>query len=207
MTHQRLPRFMVICDFEYCRAESRWRTILDQIGSSDWDQQIAVQVRIKNQTQASFTRLATIARDALGDSVVTVLNGDPIVARNLNYHGVHFTTFSRANQSPQNFSWISYAAHSSDECSAIDAINFTCTLLSPIFKPRWKNATPIGIDYLKKFCTLSSLPVFALGGISVENIQSCIDNGAYGIASLSSILDSSTPCSIIERFLVKIFNI
>ena len=60
-------------------------------------------------------------------------------------------------------------------------------IFSPIFDTPSKRAfgAPQGLKKLEAVCKASSLPVYALGGVTIENAKSCMDCGAYGIAALS----------------------
>ena len=60
--------------------------------------------------------------------------------------------------------------------------------ISPIFYVEGK-APPIGVEKLKEMVDKLPLPVYALGGINRQNIQSVLDAGVYGIASIRYFLD------------------
>jgi len=60
--------------------------------------------------------------------------------------------------------------------------------ISPIFQVESK-APPIGVEKLKEIVNKLPLPVFALGGINKYNVQSVLDTGVYGIASIRYFLD------------------
>jgi thiamine-phosphate pyrophosphorylase len=46
------------------------------------------------------------------------------------------------------------------------------------------------LDRLAKVCEEVSIPVLAIGGISVENAQSCLRAGASGIAAIRLFQDA-----------------
>jgi thiamine-phosphate pyrophosphorylase len=60
--------------------------------------------------------------------------------------------------------------------------------ISPIFQVEGK-APPIGVEKLKEIVNKLPLPVYALGGINKFNVQSVLDTGVYGIASIRYFLD------------------
>lgn len=68
--------------------------------------------------------------------------------------------------------------------------------ISPVFATQSKpGVTPIGLDGVKR-CSASSAstPVFALGGISTpQQITSCFEHGAFGVATLGAVLTSTDP--------------
>jgi thiamine-phosphate pyrophosphorylase len=52
---------------------------------------------------------------------------------------------------------------------------------------------PVGIAALKETAGLLSIPVFALGGITRENVPQVIASGAHGIALISAIIAAEDP--------------
>jgi len=60
--------------------------------------------------------------------------------------------------------------------------------ISPIFQVEGK-APPIGVEKLREIVNKLPLPVYALGGINKFNVQSVLDTGVYGIASIRYFLD------------------
>ncbi len=90
---------------------------------------------------------------------------------------------------------VGYSAHSIDELQELNKKNYSYALLSPIFKPFSKNVAlqPLGVKRLQEACTSCSLPVFALGGITKENAAVCMQAGAAGVATITTILLSPNP--------------
>jgi thiamine monophosphate synthase len=43
----------------------------------------------------------------------------------------------------------------------------------------------LGLDFLRKACSISSVPVFGLGGMSADLIGPVLDSGAAGVAGIS----------------------
>ena len=54
-------------------------------------------------------------------------------------------------------------------------------VFGPIFEK--KSAQPTGLDALREACR-EKIPVLALGGVTLENAESCIQAGAAGIAGI-----------------------
>jgi thiamine-phosphate pyrophosphorylase len=81
---------------------------------------------------------------------------------------------------------IGVSVHSMDEflLAAVEGASFVT--LGPIFATPSKSAygPPLGLDLLTTVCQCASIPVFALGGINLENYRSCLAAGAAGIAAI-----------------------
>ncbi|MCS7072971.1 MAG: thiamine phosphate synthase [Bacteroidia bacterium] len=71
---------------------------------------------------------------------------------------------------------------------AIDA-GIDYVFFSPIFPTHsHPNQLVKGLRQLKEACKLSSIPVFALGGITAQTEDDCLKAGAFGIAAISWFL-------------------
>jgi thiamine-phosphate pyrophosphorylase len=66
-------------------------------------------------------------------------------------------------------------------------------LYGPVFDTpsKRKYGHPQGLNKLAALCSSTSLPVFAVGGITPLNAAQCMDNGAYGAAGISIF----APCN------------
>ena len=56
-----------------------------------------------------------------------------------------------------------------------------------------KNATPMTMDLLKEIISSVSIPVVAIGGISVGNILQLCGSGVDGVAVVSAIFGAEDP--------------
>jgi thiamine-phosphate pyrophosphorylase len=90
---------------------------------------------------------------------------------------------SARENSPQD-PIIAASCHSPQEVAQAAANAATFAVLAPIFE---KKDTPethrAGLPALEEACR-SKIPVLALGGVTLENAQSCLDAGAAGIAAI-----------------------
>ena len=61
----------------------------------------------------------------------------------------------------------------------------------PLFKTSSKNLAhaPQGLERLKTWCQLSPYPIVAIGGITVQAVQTVFNQGAAGVALLSNLKD------------------
>jgi len=60
-------------------------------------------------------------------------------------------------------------------------------VLAPIFAPLSKpvDSPPLGLEALRTITSCAKIPVIALGGITLENAQLCMEAGAAGIAGIT----------------------
>ncbi len=85
--------------------------------------------------------------------------------------------------SPEN-PRISVSCHSPEEVSQAAANGANLALFAPVFEKKDAPGTsPKGLDALHEACR-AKIPVLALGGITFQNAQSCLREGAAGIAAI-----------------------
>jgi len=85
--------------------------------------------------------------------------------------------------SPRN-PLISVSCHSPAEVAQAAANGADLALFAPVFEKKDAPTTlPTGLDSLRQAC-LSQIPVLALGGITLQNAESCLRAGAAGIAAI-----------------------
>jgi thiamine-phosphate pyrophosphorylase len=69
----------------------------------------------------------------------------------------------------------------------------------PIFATPSKGR-PQGIETLHTVCAAVSIPVFAIGGITVETARECLDAGAHGIAVVGAVMEANSARSAVRAF-------
>jgi thiamine-phosphate pyrophosphorylase len=82
--------------------------------------------------------------------------------------------------SPRN-PLIAVSCHSSQEVFQAAANHATFAVFAPVFEK--KDAQPAGLEALSQACR-APIPVLALGGVTVQNAQSCLQAGAAGLAAI-----------------------
>ncbi len=79
---------------------------------------------------------------------------------------------------------ISISCHSPAEVTQAAADGATLALFAPVFEKKDPpRVLPTGLDSLRQAC-LAKIPVLALGGITLQNAESCLRAGAAGIAAI-----------------------
>ncbi|MCY3540350.1 MAG: thiamine phosphate synthase [Gammaproteobacteria bacterium] len=198
-----LPHVMLICDYQFCGSTERWCETLQTISNKDWNNELAVQVRIKNQSPTQYHELAELAKSILPSTVRTLLNGDAHVATELGYDGVHLpqSRLETPSMYTEKLSWVSVAIHKTSELELLGSLGAHSIVVAPVFRPQWKASTPLGLARLRTLVLQSSVPVFALGGIDHSNVDACQQQHVHGIAVLSSVLKARDPIEAIEKYL------
>lgn len=64
-----------------------------------------------------------------------------------------------------------------------------------------KDPAPVkGLDGLAEVCRSAPIPVIAIGGITVERVQSVLEAGAYGVAVMSAVTMADNPEKATRKF-------
>jgi len=178
-------------------AAEQERQLLAKIGECAAADVDFVQLREKDLSTRALEKLAGKAMAALGSSSTRLLiNSRTDVALACGVHGVHLPAndlaasearaiFSRAGAgSPV----IGVSAHSVAEVASAEAHGADFAVFGPVFEKSGR-ANQDGINQLRQICHRAEaaqppMPVLALGGITLENAQLCIEAGATGIAAI-----------------------
>lgn len=102
--------------------------------------------------------------------------------------------------------FIGISTHSVEEVQKAEDDGADFIVLGPIFETPSKRiyGPPIGLHTLEAACRVSRLPIFAIGGISPHRVSSVLSAGTYGIAVISSILQSPDIVAKTHEFLSQL---
>lgn len=91
------------------------------------------------------------------------------------------------------------SCHSVDAAKDAQRSGADYVFFGPVFATPSKSAfgAPQGVRRLAEVCRAVTLPVLAIGGVTVENTASCIAAGAAGIAAIRFFQDAFASSSII----------
>ena len=110
--------------------------------------------------------------------------------------GVHLTEASvQASEIKNNFPdlIIGVSTHSLEGARLAETQGADFITFSPIYETPSKTSysQPQGLDSLRQVTQSVRLPVLALGGITLHRVPECLEHGAFGVAVISDIWDST----------------
>ena len=172
---------------------ARRRAVIDRIVQAAKAGIEYIQLREKDLSGRDLEALARSAVEAiLGSASKLLINSRTDIALATLAHGVHLRdndispeqvreTWAHAELHSQPV--IGISCHSAEQvCAAKDRVDFA--VFAPIFEKKdARDVVPAGLEELRRACR-ASVPVFALGGIRLENWRECLDAGAAGIAGI-----------------------
>ena len=145
-----------------------------------------IQIRDKTLPAAQRLQLArgvmALASD-YADARVLV-NDDEDLARAVGAHGLHLssTRLMQATQRP-SFEWVAASCHHAENLAHAASLGADFALLSPVLPTAsHPESDGIGWDKFSQLIERAPLPVFALGGMRPELLETARLHGAHGIA-------------------------
>lgn len=111
------------------------------------------------------------------------------IAMELGCRNIHLT-MDGVRKTPQeareHFNVVGVSTHTVEEAMECEKLGASYVTASPIYETQCKpDVAARGLQYLSDVVNAVSIPVFALGGISNENSNECIEAGASGICMMS----------------------
>ena len=96
---------------------------------------------------------------------------------------------------------IGVSCHSAEAATAAAKGGANYIFFGPVFATPSKAAygVPQGLEGLSKVCHVVSLPVIAIGGITLDNAASCVSAGASGIAAIRLFQDTQDLASLVKK--------
>jgi len=168
-----------------------------------------IQLREKNLTARVLYEL-TLRAVALTQGTATrlVVNDRADIARTAGADGVHLTVNSLSTAIVRNTFGadflIGVSTHSLAEARTAQAEGADFAVFGPVFETGSKRiyGEPVGLKKLAEVTSaLARFPIFALGGVTVNNALDCVRAGAGGIAGISFFKQASE----LER-IVRVIN-
>ena len=107
---------------------------------------------------------------------------------------------SPAAKTPSPGFLVGVSCHSLQAAQSAALAGADYIFFGPVFPTPSKAAfgLPQGLERLAEVCTSVTIPVLAIGGISLENAPLCFSAGASGIAAIRLFQDSADPASVVR---------
>jgi len=150
----------------------------------------ATSILHKLKTENGELRTALLINSRTDIAIATAANGVHLPANEISPQEVR-TAWNRScgagtparEISPRN-PLIGVSCHSPQEAAKAAADQATFAVYAPVFEKKDPpGTTPQGLEALSQACH-AKIPVLALGGVTLQNAQSCLQAGAAGIAAI-----------------------
>jgi thiamine-phosphate pyrophosphorylase len=130
---------------------------------------------------------------------------DAILAASLGTDGFHFpegVTFPHELRSKFPKLLVGISTHSVGAAVSAATEGASFVTFGPVFETPSKQqyGKPQGLDALNKVTSALTIPVFAIGGVTPENVSECIAAGAHGVAVVGAVMTADDVAGTVKRF-------
>ena len=162
----------------------------------------AIVLREKDLSEEAYTILAEkVMHICEKYSVPCILHSFAKAAMALNVKAIHMPLPLLRKMTPQeknHFEIIGASCHSLEEAKEAERLGCTYITAGHIFLTDCKKGLPgRGLTFLQNICENVSIPVYAIGGISNENINDVRQTGAAGACIMSGFMKCNNIAEII----------
>ena len=169
-----------------------------------------IQYREKNKNTKTMIQEAKKIKNLCTNKATFIINDRVDVALAVNADGVHLgqddMTIFDVKKIFRKDKIIGLTVHNVNEAVLAEELGADYVALAPIFKTftKKKSITPCGVEMIKNIRKKINIPIIAVGGIKIQNINEVIKNGADGIVAVSSVINSDDVFESVKKFIEKI---
>lgn len=107
----------------------------------------------------------------------------------------------RAYQKGENPLLIGTSVHSVAEAEEAQTLGAAYVVAGHIYATDCKKGVqPRGVSFLRQVCQATTLPVFAIGGITSNNVTEILASGAKGFCVMSEAMTCKEPAALVTEF-------
>jgi len=198
----KLPRICMVMSSMFFRCPEKEIPELCSIAANHTD--LLVQLREKQTPASQFLRLAgkTSARLS-GTNSSLIVNERSDIARLCKAQGVHLPEEGAPLETTKGIlpgGIFGKSVHSAAAARSAEADGANYLFFGPVFDTPLKRpfGPPQGVSKLREVTRAVDIPVYAIGGITPKNADTCLAAGAYGIAAMSLFTNSVTLRDILD---------
>lgn len=147
-------------------------------------------LREKGLSEDDYTALAErVLRACQECGAALVIHNFPETARKLGIHSLHMPLPLLTAELCREFDTAGTSVHSAEQLRQAESFGADYVTAGHIFATDCKRGLPPrGIPFLTDICAHSSVPVYAIGGISADNLPLIAETGAAGACIMSGAM-------------------
>lgn len=131
-----------------------------------------------------------------------ILHGNPEAAGALGVESIHLpmpVLRSLSQRQRECFRVLGASCHSVEEAREAETLGCTYIIAGHVFATDCKkDLNPRGLRFLQEVCRGVHIPVWAIGGITPENIRAVLDTGARGGCVMSGLMTCEDPQALLD---------
>lgn len=176
---------IVVTNRHLCRGDFRLR--MEKIAQAH---PAGIILREKDMEQEQYKELAASVHNICKkQGTLCILHNFVEIAEDLGATAIHLPLSvlrKLSKEKKEKFTVLGSSCHSVEDAREAEALGCTYITAGHIFETNCKKGLPgRGVLFLREVCESISIPVYAIGGISAENIQEIRTTGAAGACVMS----------------------
>lgn len=172
----------------------------------------AIQMREKNMDDGAFLKLAEELRElTIRAGIVFIVNDRPKIAREVDADGVHLGQDDVSVRDARNIlgedKIIGVSTHRIEQArrAVLDGVDYIST--GPVYSTKTKpHEQEVGLGYISEVAREIKIPFFAIGSITVENLDDVFRAGASRVAVCSAIVRARDIAKATRAFKDKLLS-
>jgi 8-oxo-dGTP diphosphatase len=155
-----------------------------------------IQYRANSENKSSYIAHAKQLKNLCGGFGATLIcNGNLAWVDEVGAHGAHLNSqrLHEVSSHPAKYEQLEFfsaSCHSEEEVAMANEIGVRCILLGAVKQTKsHADSNAIGWSRFSQLCFLANCPVYALGGMSLTDVQNARVHGAQGIAAIRAFVD------------------
>lgn len=158
---------------------------------------------ILREKDLSHEELAHLAEGCLelcsAHGVHLSVNTATDVASELGIDRVHVPLDIARKGGLDGFGMVGISVHSPEEAIEAESLGADYLIAGHVYPTACKlGLEPRGTDFVRAVCSSVDVPVYAVGGITPDNISKVLSAGAAGACAMSSMMMSDDPAAVVR---------
>jgi thiamine-phosphate pyrophosphorylase, putative len=193
--------FKIICITDRKSCCEDYPTRLEKIAAAGPDRIILREKELIGADYAGFAEVSMkICRKY---NIPCSIHSHTDIAETLGAEDIHLPIAvlrSFPNRIRQSFQTVGTSVHSIEEAAEAERLGADYVIAGHIFETQCKpGLAPRGLEFLKSVCEAVKIPVYAIGGIKPENIDTVLKSGASGVCVMSGFMSCCDPEAYINK--------
>ena len=151
-----------------------------------------IQARLKNTSPTGVERFLAKACPLCRNRTAILLINSSAECDTSKVNGIHLTSshLLSLQKRPANFQWVAASCHNRYELECAEKIGVDFAVLAPVLPTQTHpDAKNLGWSEFAALTAQINIPVYALGGLNLDDLDKARQNGAQGIAAIRAFLD------------------
>ena len=151
-----------------------------------------IQLRAKSSSVSDLKKFLNFAKPLCEtNQAILLINSDVVSASQFAIDGLHLTSthLSTLIKKPDDLRWVSASCHTLQDLQLAEQHQLDFAILGPVLPTQTHpDATPLGWKKFAQMVDQVNIPVYALGGLKLKDLETAYSFGGQGIAGIRAFI-------------------